>query len=518
MKNMINKNIKLIGCLFLIATGQSCTVDEQFFSVVTSDTYLKTDEEYISALGAAYTRLYKIGTNEHLYPLQEVTTDEMVVPTRGNDWGDGGKWVRLHQHTFTPEDPEVGNGWNFVYGGINDCNRLIYQFELAGAEGSEAFIAELKVLRALFYYWAMDLYGNVPIVDRFDVEPGFLPETKPRAEVYSFIETEILENMDLLSTDVDVTTYGRINYYVAQTMLAKLYLNAEVYTGEAQWEKASDACDAVINSGKFNLTSNYFENFSAANTGTPEIIFAVPYDRVFAKGLNLSLMHLHGQSKETFNLATTPWNGFCTMQEFYESYDEEDKRRLGFLVGPQHDSGGSPLLDPNYEKQDPENPDKPFDPNGAPIDFTVEITGLLNALKQDGARVAKWEYAAGGTTDMENDFAIYRYADVLLMKAEALWRLNPADANALVLVNTVRLRGENPVDPFVSLTAENLLAERGRELFSETHRRQDLIRFGEYNKSWWEKSTSDPDRNIFPIPRPQLEANPNLTQNPGYGS
>ena len=115
---------------------------------------------------------------------------------------------------------------------------------------------------------------------------------------------------------------------------------------------------------------------------------------------------------------------------------------------------------------------------------------------------------------MNNDFAIFRYADVLLMKAEARWRLNPGDGEALMLVNQIRARAG--LEPFVTLTAENLLAERGREFFAEAMRRSDLIRFGKWGEPWWEKDASDPIREIFPIPEVQLQENPNLRQNPGY--
>ena len=516
-KIFINTKLVVAG-IFLMVFNLSCTnLDEEIFSEVTQDNFFQSDEEFISALGAAYTQLYSIGGNSTLYPLQEVTSDEVTVPQRGNDWEDGGNWRRLHEHTFTSEDDRIIGGWNFVFGGINDCNRLIFQFDQLGAEGSEAFIAELKVLRALFYYWALDLYGNVPIVERFDVEAGYLPETQSRQEVYDFVEKEILENIDLLSTDTDASTYGRINYFVAQTILAKLYLNAEVYTGTPQWEKANTACDVVINSGRYNIVPAFFDNFADNNGGSPEFIFAIPYDKVFAQGFNLPFMFLHGQSRLTFNLTISPWNGFCSVQEFYESFEEGDIRKESFLVGPQFTSAGEPLLDPNYEQADSENPGKPVDPDGPQIVFTPEINELFPlALKQAGVRVKKWEYAPGGNGNLNNDFSIFRYADVLMMKAEAMWRMDPGSADALTLVNQVRLRGNNPIEPLTSLTAEDLLAERGREFFSEIHRRQDLIRFGEFNKAWWAKPASDPSRNIFPIPRPQLDANPNLTQNPGY--
>jgi starch-binding outer membrane protein, SusD/RagB family len=519
MKKTLKRKLLLSGTMVL-AFGQACTdLTPEVFDTVPSDRFFNTQEEFVSALGAAYTRLYGVGGNGHILPLQEVTTDEMVVPTRGQDWDDGGNWRRLHLQTYTFEDDRIRDGWNFVFGGVNDCNRLIFQFEGLGTAESQEFISELKVLRALFYYWAMDMYGNIPLVTTFDVEPGFEPATVPRAQVYAFIEQEITANMNSLSKEVDATTYGRVNYYVAQMILAKLYLNAQVYKGTPELQKANTALDAIINSGKYRLTNTYRENFVTANDRSPEFVFAVPYDRVYARGFNMPMMTLHYGSQQTYNLTAQPWNGFCSIQEFYDSYENQDLRKANnFLVGPQFTSGGAPVVDDGYERAgrvDGAGRPLPVDPDGAPLNFTPQINELFpNALRQAGARIGKWEFALGGTDNMDNDFSIFRYADVLLMKAEVLWRQNAGDPNALALVNQLRVRAQ--ATPFTSLTAENLLAERGRELFSELHRRTDLIRFGRYNGTWWAKPVSPAHVNIFPVPRTQLDANRNLTQNPGY--
>jgi hypothetical protein len=138
-----------------------------------------------------------------------------------------------------------------------------------------------------------------------------------------------------------------------------------------------------------------------------------------------------------------------------------------------------------------------------------------NALRQEGVRVGKFEFRLGAASSLSNDFPIYRYADILLTRAEALWRLNPASAEAVSLVNQVRGRSW-PGNPVVTLTADELLAERGREMFAEATRRQDLIRFGRYNQPWWEKPSSASTKNIFPIPQPQIQSNTDLVQNPGY--
>ena len=220
-------------------------------------------------------------------------------------------------------------------------------------------------------------------------------------------------------------------------------------------------------------------------------------------------MTLHYSSQLTFNLAQQPWNGYSSLEEFYNSFDANDTRIGSFLEGQQFASDGTPLTDELFEADDPD---------GTNLNFTPQINMLTpNAWRQGGVRVGKWEYADGADASLSNDFPIFRYADVLLMKAEALWRMNNGDAMALSLVNDVRRRafGDNSGD-LVALTADELLAERGREMFAEGYRRQDLIRFGRFNDAWWEKPASAATKNIFPIPQPQRDVNPQLQQNPGY--
>ena len=384
---------------------------------------------------------------------------------------------------------------------------------------TDPFIAELKALRAIYYLWLLDMYGNVPIVTSFaDADPT--PVNNTRSEVFNFVESELTSNLGGVSSAVDGTTYGRVNQMVVQMALAKLYLNAEVYTGSPQWGKAVTACNAIINSGNFSLESNYFNNFNINNEGSSETIFAIPYNTVFAGGMNIVMATLPGPLQATYSLASTPWNGHSAIEDFYNSFDENDLRRGqpgteagpspvrgNFIVGAQFDEGGSTrILDAGFE---------PGDDDGAPMTLRPYINELQpNALREHGARIGKWEFESGGQSNMNNDFQIYRYADVILMKAEALWRQNPGDAEALSLVNQIRARAG--VDPFTELTAENLLAERGREMWVEAVRRSDQIRFGTWGDAWWEKPPSEPCKELFPIPGSQVDANPNLTQNPCY--
>lgn len=504
----------LLPALFVLSFNNSCTnLDEKLYDVLTEETFLKTEEEFIAALGAAYTSLYGIGNHGGYHSVQEVSSDEVMIPQRGGDWGDGGQWLNAHRHEYKPNDPNINNSWGFLFAGVNTCNRLIFQFETLKDAGkadpalADKFIAELRTLRALYYYWLLDTFGNVPIVDEFNVPADFLPATRSRADVYAFVEKELNEAVPQLDKKVDGTTYGRMSYYVGKAIQAKLYLNAQVYTGTAQWDKCIAACDEIIGSGKYQVEANYRSNFVTENQSSKEIILAVPYDQVFARGFNLAQMTLHYGSQATFDLRDQPWNGYCSLQEFYEKHDAADVRRANFVQGPQFASDGiTPIIDASAEANDPDGPQ---------LNFTPQINEHFpNALRQAGVRIGKYEFKKGATPDLSNDFVIFRYADIMLTKAEAHWRKDPNDQGALGLVNQIRRRANQ--DNFSTLTAQNLLDELGREKFYEGQRRQDLIRFGVFGQPTRWMPGSDANKNLLPIPTAQININPNLQQNPGY--
>ena len=543
MKNKLIKSGLITG---LIITGLSCTkLDEKpyLFDRVTGADFGQTDLEIQSAVGAAYSNLSGVGGNNHYIPLNEVTTDEAVVPTRGPDWGDGGHWVRLKQHKYVPTDPTPGNGWNFCYSGVSTCNRLIYNLTAINTPSALAYIPELKALRAIYYYWLLDWYGNVPLsIDFADTKP---PTNATRLEVYNFVESELTTNAPLLKKPTSipsVATYGRVDYYTAQACLAKLYLNAAVYGAGAQWDKAIAACDNIINSGLYDLTPNYVDNFVQNNQNSKEFIWAIPFDHIKFGGLNINMMTLSYLNQSTYNINAQPWNGFASTAEFYKSYIDtvanpgttgmviglnskgdstrgtQDKRLVNFIVGPQYSSSGDRLSDDAAD---------PTDPDGKPFTFTPYINQLEpGAWRQSGARIGKWQMYLGMTSNMDNDFCIFRFADILLTRAECVARKanNWNEGTTLAVVNQIRAQ-HGGVAPFTSLTAATFLAERSREMFCEAWKRQDMIRFGTYNNASDFHSADPVDAagpnginhlNVFPIPDAQINANKNLHQNPGY--
>lgn len=518
MKNILSllKKARFRKLLFLPLTMAllvtSCTeLDEPLYSQLGNDNFLKTEDEIVSALGAAYAGLRKFHDFGNMWTTY-CTTDEVAIVARtGGDWGGDGQDQQMTDHTWIANNRFFAGTWLSYYGEVNNCNRLIFQLEKLDPEKYKTYISEVKIVRAIWYLLLMDGWGNIPIVDRFDVPQGYLPVTSGRSDVYAFIEKEVSDNLGNLTRDKSLSTYGRADYWTGLAILAKLYLNAEVYTGVAQWKKAEEVTGEIISSGKFSMTPSYRENFISQNQNSPEAILAIPFDDTYTQwAWMLPLISLHYSSQQTFNMTNQPWNGLSVQTDFFNLYEENDIRRdNNFLYGPQFTFSGEPLTDPGYEK------DPAVDPDGPQINFTTTFNSLYNAARQNGVRIKKWEIETGSNGSLSSDFFLFRYTDIVLMHAEALWRQNPASTEALELFNSVRRRAEVP--EFTALDEEKIVNERGRELFYEGWRRNDLIRFDRYNDpTVFRPQKSEAYRKLFPIPKDQIDANPNLKQNPGY--
>lgn len=489
-------NIKvLIGCAALLVAGQSCTdLTEKTFDVLpTSGDFGSTVAQQNALIGPLYN-----GLGDYFGNMNELnaTTDEQMVPTRGGDWKDGDNWKRLYQHTWDPvtDNGQFNGRWTWCYNNITSINQQL------GTLKDPSQIAELKVLRAFFHYQAMDLFGNVIISNQ---SVGAAPKQSTRTEVFAFVEKELLDNYAALSDKVGGIYYGRMNKWVADMMLAKLYLNAGVYTGTPRWQDAIARLDNIIKSGKFALSADFFSNFSTQNQNSTETILATPFSSTKRGGLNIQMRTLHYLNQLTYGLGSAPWNGYCTVTEFYNSFDAKDVRKKMWIVGQQYKADGTPIMD-----------------DALPMVFTPEIPAFTMqagaAGRLAGARSQKYQIQANNPfNDQDNDFVIYRLGDAYLMRAEANMRLGKM-ADAVTDANLIRARAGMAAYTAATLTLDEMLAERGRELAWEYHRRQDLIRFGQYTKAWRFKEASQPFRTLFPIPKDQLSLNPSLKQNPGY--
>lgn len=519
-KNMnMKKSVKnLFVLIMMMGIAVSCTdLDSELYSELTPETEYTTTDNYLAALLTAYNPLVSNFADDGYWELQEHSAETAVAPAKFGPWNDGGIWARLHRHQWENSAFFINNAWNACFSGVATCNQIIEQFESAMETTSVDLtteISELRALRALYVYLAMDIFGDIPIVTSFNDAPAN-PSQSPRAEVYSFIESELLELIPLLSEDNGGEMYSRMNVWSARALLARLYLNAEVYTGTPQWQKAADMAQTIIDGGIYSLELDYHENFAWENQSSIENILVSQNSVASGPDFRMHLRTLHPLSRETYdiNAGTGPWNGYTAMEDFYNSFDDEDTRKEIFIVGQQYSRDGEPLMDEAAASQvDSEgNPE----PDGPPLIFTPHINELIpNAFGQAGARIGKYEFIIGMQMAMENDFPIFRYSEVLLIRAEALWRMNNADAEAVELIRQVRERaGLSGIDP---ISEDDLYTEIQRELAFEAQARTIMIRFDKFNEAWWEKDASDPNKKLFPIPTNQLNGNPNLVQNPGY--
>lgn len=538
VKNMYKKIFVVAGAALLF----SCTkLDQKVFSVVPNQNFWSTPDQIAAGIAPAYASLTAIPDGNY-HDLAEIPGDDMIVPARAADWLAAGQWIELWQHKWTATTAQVQDTWTELYAGIGRINFILSVVNnLNPAPANLANInAELKSLRALYYYWAMDLYGNVPLVTSFETNASTLTNST-RKQVYDFVEKELTDNLPFLSTDVSLATYGRATKYMAFCTLAKLYLNSVTYTGTARWADAARVCDSIITGGKYNLQTNYFDNFSIKNESSVENIFVVPFDSKYIGGNNWQMETLHYQNDGNFGVPGGAWNGYCTNAEFYSLFDTtslytvkgqntyrtyNDMRAGQFLIGQQYRELAtyppninvlSGSTNANLKIKDlKSNLDLAFYPN-----FT-DISNPNDPFRLAGLRSVKYFPEAGVQTSQSNDMVIYRLADVYLMRAEAAVRAGTATARELGYVNTIRRRaysGDVSHDwTMADMTLTNIYNERGRELAWENFRRQDAIRFGTFARARTPKKDADADDHwqIFPIPQNQHIANPNLKQNPGY--
>ena len=532
------KPIVLLSGLLLLSVVTclpACTdLTEVPYSEVTENNFNPTGDDIGSLIAPAYTQLRTLWMGWYgNIDLQEESGDALVTPVRPNGWYDGGTYIRMHKHEWTASQGQPSSLWSNCYSGINAANRVIYQLESGDVPLSEdllpGILAELRAVRAYYYYLLLDNFGNVPISADFTAEEA--PEQSSRQEVYDFVVNELTEVIPMLSEEAGESMYGRLNKWAAKTLLAKVYLNAEVYTGTPQYEEVITQTNDVIAAERYELESDYRSNFTRDNQSSIENIWAVPYDAVNAPGSLFHMKTLKPQLQAAYDMQAQPWGGSASAPQFIDTYDESDTRLVDtWIRGPQYD--GDEVV----------------------IDFVQNVPAIDSTQFYHGYPVGKYEIYSGMTGNSDVDFPIFRYADVLMMKAEALLRTGSAP-EAAVLVTQVRERAFAETDPAkASVTAAELqegstfnygwwedqpgvepgrvvdaeggddiqygrmLDELGWEFAAEGHRRQDLIRFGVFSEKTWFNNEADGDSHttLFPIPLSAMQTNAKLEQNPGY--
>jgi len=507
-----------IAALFLAAPMvlmPACTdLTEVPEDALTPDNGFKNDEEILAGVASVYARLRS--TMWGYFNLSEITTEEVIVPTRGSDWYDNGRWLEIYKHTWTANSgsalDDMNGTWNDLNSGVARANLMIDIVEGAGGPNAEPFLAELRSLRAWYYYMLMDMFGGVPVVTGTELQQS---ARASRDSVFRFIESELKAVRLVLPRTRPAGEYGRITRGAADAILANMYLNARVFTGTvtptgltpgaARWQDAVNFADSVINSGTYSLAIDYKRNFAADNEGSRENIFVIVHSQV--AGLGMSLAHRTGHYNHFSTGSGGPWNGFAAIAETYRAFDPADTRRNIFLVGPQVSlESGEPIKDRA----------------GAPLVITDTIGSETQAKENEGPRYNKFPPTPNvpNGDSHPNDYPFFRLAEMYLIKAEALNELGQTGA-AIIEINRVRARSFNPAQPLAAGLSQAevrdaVLRERLFEFAFEGKRRQDLIRHGKYTAARRFKLVSEGYRILMPIPATQIQANPMLQQNPGY--
>lgn len=494
----------LSGCSFLEEQPSSALTEEQAFGSMTALRNNAVLSVYMYLGGNADSQGLQ-GTSRGVYDLNSLTTDEQIIPTRGGDWYDGGYWQDLHNHEWTTDDRSIRDTWDYLFKVVMLTNSGIAHIEAYDKPDKDntllaEYEAELRAVRAMYYWYLLDLYGRVPIVTRTDIPTDSI-QLASRKEVYDFAVKELHESMPLLAHYVANQPlgeyYGRMTYYVASFVLMKLYLNHVVYTGSEQ----PALYDSIVNyadmlSNYYALEQSLLDNFSLANDRSWENIFVIPrevgkyiaqykYEHRTLHYNHAAALGMGGENGTSATLETLDVFGYDTDHQDprFDMYFYYDTVRVNGEIIYRED-GKTPLV---YE------PDKIYlDVSGTPYEKTA------------GARLCKYEHDPNGIQDCnvgKNDIVLFRYADVVLMKAEAKLRKGQS---AYTEIREIRDRvGASAI---ASPTLEDIYQERWRELMWEGWHRNDMIRFGK-----WTGHTT-----LFPIPKDLLLIHKDWKQNDGY--
>jgi starch-binding outer membrane protein, SusD/RagB family len=476
------------------------------------------------SIGSVYNQLNQFVGQGNWFAMNEHTTDELMGPTRGTDWDDFGTWRKLHLHTWDGSHNQVNDTWNGLQSALSSSTLLAESTTAAAADKNEA-----RFLRAFYTYQQIDLFGVVQHKPATALSKD-LPDVYTRSEAIDYLIAELTAVMPTLP-NFTAGTRNKATKEAAQFLLAKALLNKAVY-------KASPAAPAgpftfaaadmsqvctLINSIAANpalaVDNNYWDNFVWDNgTLSNENIFV----RKNSDGINMVWATCMGNH---YSMTPDGWNGFTTLSSFYNSFESADDRRqknlagftsqtgrpAGFLVGQQQGPTNRTIGNPIVNLSDR---------SGNPLIFTADAS-LFFSTESKGIRTNKYPLNPsemnGGGWASTNEYPFMRFSDARLMKAEAILRggVDPAGEAALAIVNSVRTKRGVAAAASVDLTT--LLAERGRELYLEAMRRNDLIRFGKFNDPVIERAVASAQTKVvFPIPNIALSSNPKLTQNAGY--
>lgn len=519
---------KILGAaamLALLQLADGCQINEEFQGTLPAAQSGGGNASPTSLLDGVYSSMRSpFQGATQVFALSEVTTDERLMPTRGGDWDDNGVWRQLHQHNWDANHTQVRDAFNNLNGVVFASTDLLRY------NPNPQQAAESRFLRAWAMYWILDLYDQVPYRD-----PGEPVTQDPRVrkgpEALDFIISEVNAVMATLPD----APASRATKDAARGLLMKCYLNRGVYANRqtptfaaADMNQVISLADAIINTGRYKFAANYFDNFAPDNTniGTENIFTELNQGGV-SSGAQYDLWRFISH----YNMAPGGYNGPTALSDFYDKFGATDIRRgtvyrytngpanpgnrqnVGFLLGQQYNLNTDARL---------------VDRTGAPLAFTREVHIIetdASSLERTGIRPMKYppDFTNNSAGTIDNDMVHLRLPDVLLMKAEAILRGGTATTAGVygntptALVNSIRTNASRNAGALATVDLNALYDERGRELYLELWRRQDMIRFGKFLGPIQEGPTSSaPTYLIFPIPNQQIAVNPNLTQNPGY--
>lgn len=518
MKIMKNKILKLLfGLVVVFTVNISCTDDLNTKPLIelSLEEVLAQDPQAVEGIlsrlygsfalsGADGPESSDISDNAGESPflrgivnLQDFTADAMK-----NRWGDNGLDQLTTTSDWTPENKFFRYLYNRIFFTIPQCNNLLAILPNVDVENKDGIISEVRFIRALANYYLIDVFGKGVIATEENFgQSELLPEAS-RQELFDLVESELLAIEPLLPA---TNTYGRATKGAAQMLLAKLYLNAEVYTGSPEYDKAATFANKVITDGPYTLATDFVSLFSADNDGSTEIIFPLIADAQVSQSFGNTTYIVNG----SLNADTTPLAEFGTTEGWGGHRSSKAWYGLFGDLGTSTDVRASLFWTEGHTYE---------------MDDYKEWTNGYPSVKFRNTNFAS---AATQTRFSSTDFPLFRLADAYLMYAECAVR-GAAGADmgtAVQYVNDVRTRSSASTITQTDLTEEFIIDERARELNLEGHRRTDLIRFGMFTGSsylWpWKggvkDGTSIPNAyKLFPIPSSALQANPNLTQNPGF--
>ncbi len=516
MKN--NRYLLFIAVMISLLITSSCTdLKEEILNEQDNESIITNNENAGMIVSPAYAYLRDLQSRSGVWLVMESVTDELCFPTRGSDWNNS-NYRTLFTHEYDEKNSYIKNTWNSFMIGITRCNvALQYLVKLQQTDLVKDYINETMFIRALCMYNLMDCFGKFPMREYTEIDYSTKPTILNRTQALERIERDLKTIIPLLKEKGEVP-YGRITKAAAQLLLAKVYLNNQVYTGTApaysdgtaRWGDVITLCNEIIGSGKYQLADDYWKLYLADNgkySDQTETILPIVFDCTAGlKGIPWINITLHYNQK--FNSFTSMWNGCCTTPTFLDTWDTTDPRyqdnrlksevgfNIGILIGQQYAANGSEIKDRT----------------GKPLVFTPDFS-VQNSTETQGARVIKYapDPTSTFTSASENDFQYYRLSDVYLMRAEAKFRSNVD--GALADINEVReKRGVDKLKA-ADLNLDAIYNERGFEFYWDgPNRRNDMVRFNKYCAARYEKPETPVSKILLPIPLSAIEANPDLAK------